>query len=53
MIGAHVPRKPKKRVHRQHVAESARMFDRAFDEWTRRPGRTHLVRVVTPGTPHA
>lgn len=42
MIGAHVPQKPKK-AHRLRVEDTKTMFKVAFDDWSRRPGKTHLA----------
>lgn len=51
MIGAHVPRKPGKRSHRWALTDAREAVNRAFDDWVRRPGRTHLVRVHTVISP--
>lgn len=43
MIGAHAPKKPKVRARRDPLCEAARMVNRAFDDWTTKAGRSHLV----------
>lgn len=43
MIGAHVPKKPTTRRPRVRLSESAEMFNRSFESWTRNATRSHLA----------
>ncbi len=46
MIGAHVARP--KSTRRTDCREVSREFNRAYEQWTKKPGRTHLA--FTPAT---